>query len=442
MAAVDVAVLGGGPAGLAAAIVSAQRGLRVAVVDRARTKRPVGETLGPEVKALLRSIGADRGFDELPAVPFVGTRSVWGSDDPFDRSAIMSPLGEGLHVDRASFDAWLTARAVDQGVAVETTSARVDVGRSPSGWTIASASAAISSKFLIDARGRVVPRGLPARRWVAFDRLVGVVGWMKLSDASSLADATAELLIEAIPSGWWYSARQPDGGLVATLMTDADLLSGAAREGLDATWRAALAAAPLTSERLAAAALTQSLEVRRAESGFSLPDRGDDWRAVGDAATAWDPLAGTGVLRALSSGIEAAREISAELAGGAATSPASPPFEYLEARARYYQFEQRFRSSLFWARRQPIDLAKMPLFLAPDAMLRAGAEPASPVALAPVEALVPPRAMRDLLRRLRDALPAHVALSYLRERSGPLGDRRLLGAMQLLIVAGAIRVGG
>ena len=59
--ATDVFVIGGGPAGLAAAIAARQRGLEVVVADGARPPidKPCGEGLMPDTLAALAQLGID-----------------------------------------------------------------------------------------------------------------------------------------------------------------------------------------------------------------------------------------------------------------------------------------------------------------------------------------------------------------------------------------------
>jgi flavin-dependent dehydrogenase len=73
---VDVAVVGAGPAGAAAAIFLAEYGLDVIVLDRAELPRPkiCGEYLSPEAGRLLDRLGVLKAVDAAGAAPLVGMR--------------------------------------------------------------------------------------------------------------------------------------------------------------------------------------------------------------------------------------------------------------------------------------------------------------------------------------------------------------------------------
>ncbi|MGH9418574.1 MAG: NAD(P)/FAD-dependent oxidoreductase, partial [Thermoanaerobaculia bacterium] len=84
---------------------------------------------------------------------------------------------------------------------------------------------------------------------------------------------------------------------------------------------------------------------------------GDGWLAVGDAATALDPLSSQGISKALRAGVRAAKAIREWLDGSAASlesyagAVAAEYDVYLAARNRYYAMERRWNDAPFWQRR-------------------------------------------------------------------------------------------
>ena len=67
MKVIDVVVVGAGPAGAATAILLAEHGLSVRLLDRARFPRPkiCGEYLSPEAPRLLDRLGALKAVDAV-----------------------------------------------------------------------------------------------------------------------------------------------------------------------------------------------------------------------------------------------------------------------------------------------------------------------------------------------------------------------------------------
>jgi len=112
--ATDVFVIGGGPAGLAAAIAARQRGLDVIVVDGAcpPIDKPCGEGLMPDGRAALAQLGIS-----VPAVdshPFRGISFISGDL----RIAASFPNGDGIGVRRTILHRLMVARAESVGVSL------------------------------------------------------------------------------------------------------------------------------------------------------------------------------------------------------------------------------------------------------------------------------------------------------------------------------------
>jgi flavin-dependent dehydrogenase len=360
----DVAVIGAGPAGAATARWLAQRGLQVLLLERSRMDTPrVGESLAPAVQPALRSLGVWDNFMTLDALPSWGTRSVWGEAQAQSHSHLQNPWGCGWHVDRAAFDRMLAQAAAAAGAQLRMGTGLQSAQFDGAAWHLQTSDATMAplrARVLIDATGRraQLARALGAQR-LLFDRLVGVaVRWSGIA-----ATEQGHLLVETTPDGWWYSAPLPAGGMVAMLMTDADLC---ARQRLNraTAWHDALAGAPASHQRLRAAACTSTPQVWCAHSQRVRQDPADaagPWLAVGDAALAVDPVSGSGVLRALNTAQAAAEAVGQALAAGPGWRAPLAAYEaerdaecttFLIERAQYYAAEERFASA-FWQRRVP-----------------------------------------------------------------------------------------
>lgn len=353
----DVAVVGGGPAGAAAAVTLARLGLQTIVIDATGSNRPhVGETLPPAVRPILQRLSP--GLLERPGVSLAsyGNQSSWGGPELESAAFIFEPYGRGLHVDRRRFDDALLEAAVAAGAQLLP---GVRVRRAvphEEGWQLELQRASVSNltaAAVIDAGGRRagLARSLGARRRVR-DQLVGIAATFEGAHLAELP-----MLVEATCEGWWYSAPLPLGRAVVAFMTDTDLC----REGRYAhpqSWSQALAATRYTRERLRSAAIASP--VRVAWAATHRLERGDSmrrWLAAGDAAIAVDPLSGSGVLRALLTGEAAGMAIAHRLLGR--TTPAEAYEQWLDrrfeeewaARTAFYEMERRWRDYPFWHRR-------------------------------------------------------------------------------------------
>src|SRR5260370_42071311 len=82
---VDVAIIGGGPAGTATALALRRAGRKVLIIERLDATRPlVGETLPPNVRVPLESLRLWAEFVLDVHLASVGNRSAWGSDELSD----------------------------------------------------------------------------------------------------------------------------------------------------------------------------------------------------------------------------------------------------------------------------------------------------------------------------------------------------------------------
>jgi flavin-dependent dehydrogenase len=350
------------------AFVLARRGVRALVVEaRGAPERKVGECLPPSLNVLLRDLGWEdllRGGGHLRSL---GHRSVWGSAVPGERSFLFGTRGDGWHVDRLAFETGLADKARGAGVEWRSGCRVVRCSRNEDGWDLEIATSAgrdgrevLTADFVADATGRPahLARRLGARR-VRYDRLVGASALVTGAPASQ----DSYTLVEAVPTGWWYSARLADGRMAVAFMTDGDLLERSFRgPGGIAAWRAALAATRETRERVGDGAvagdLHKGLRILPAETSRLDRISGDGWLAVGDAAAAYDPLSSYGISSAMASGFYAGNAIADLLAGKEEAVPAYLELlqraygDCLDLQRQHYDEERRWPDSPFWRRRQ------------------------------------------------------------------------------------------
>jgi flavin-dependent dehydrogenase len=141
----DVAVLGGGPAGLAAAMALRQRGCCVALYDGEHPPidKACGEGLMPEAVRLLRALGVT--FDDRDGAPLAGV----SFHDAYARAKAAFSNSRGLGVRRTRLQGRMAALAAEMGVALHWAA----VVRSLAGGGFACGGAAIQADFFVIADG-------------------------------------------------------------------------------------------------------------------------------------------------------------------------------------------------------------------------------------------------------------------------------------------------
>ncbi|GLZ31363.1 hypothetical protein Lesp02_35510 [Lentzea sp. NBRC 105346] len=334
----DVAIVGGGPAGAAAAIALRRHGLSVVLFEASSYSAPrFGEALAPAVRPVLARLGVS-----LPplTLPSYAVESAWGSPTLSARPFVFDPHGDGLSVDRAAFDRALSDAASSVGATVVTDSRISVCALRDSSWELGDVSAA--AIICATGRGATLARSLGAQRR-AVDQLVAV-------SVTYPADAGGPTVVEAVPDGWWYSAPVPSGRVVV-LMTDADICRTRGYHSPDVF---ASAVASLRHIRVSGSGtprVTSAASQRLERTGAGR------WLAAGDEAMSVDPLTGRGVLHALLSGEAAGTAMAHWLLGDSGPSEAYEQWldvrfaEYCRSRTAHYALETRWRDSPFWSRR-------------------------------------------------------------------------------------------
>ena len=358
---VDVLVCGGGPAGAALAIVLARTRHSVLLLERSRYEWPrIGEHLTPDAQPVLESLGVWERFCTGPHQPCRGVRAKWGGEVIRELDYLFSPYGQGWSLDRAAFDAMLAAVAAEAGSEVLTDTRLASVEERSGRWHAQFAGGTrdrhrVVARFLIDATGRAaaLARRLGSRR-IEHDNLVGLCAWLPQAVAPLHHDS--RLVVEAIEAGWWYATRLPEARSIAVFLSDRDLIPPGTKGGVDA-WSTWLAHTGYIRELVEGCGPPIAFRVRAANTYIVEPLVGRNWLAIGDAASAFDPLSSMGILKALSNGVAAAKVIARHLkddkdAIAAYVQDVKSEFDrYLRERQTFYARERRWPKSPFWHRR-------------------------------------------------------------------------------------------
>lgn len=357
----DFVVFGGGPAGSGAAIGLARKNARVILFERGRSSQPKpGEIVEASVQRPLRELGIWDDFLSLRSLRSAGTLSAWDSEQPFEASSIRNPWGGGFLIDRSAFEAFLLSKAQESGVRVVCGAAAIELtppanGRRTVSWREACECFEARPAMYIEATGRGGGVTGPNRR-ERHDDLVALLRYTRVERSD---DRDLRLHIEAAADGWWYAAALPHGVSVAAFLTDAHHVpsgSIARRQFFGDQMKAT----KLIREGFGNA-VTEHIRVAPANSSIRLQLNGSDWVAIGDAAAAYDPLAGLGVVAALSKGVAIARLLTGEASAVSASARYAAierqSFQnYLAGRRSIYGRQDHWKDRPFWQQRTAVKI--------------------------------------------------------------------------------------
>jgi flavin-dependent dehydrogenase len=353
----DVAIVGGGPGGSATALSLCAHApsLSVVLIEASRYNEVrIGETLPPPAGPILEHLGVWDAFRAQGHREVHGTTAVWGAAVPLDNDFIYMPANTGWHLDRAAFDAMVAGQAASRGAALLLNTRLRDARRVGDEWRLTlSTGKILSARFLVDASGGAAAFARRCgARFVDSDRLIGIARFFKGG-----AD-DPRTMVEAFEEGWWYTAGLPGGQRIAACMTDADLARRMRLKEAE-QWCRTLAGMTNVGAMLRGSKPISPVVVRSTESRRLEPAAGDNWLAVGDSASRFDPLSSQGIVKALRSGIFASYAIGDLLTRNDDSGlhryrryVVEEFKSYSAIRAKYYREERRWPASEFWRRRQ------------------------------------------------------------------------------------------
>jgi 2-polyprenyl-6-methoxyphenol hydroxylase-like FAD-dependent oxidoreductase len=360
-----VAIVGGGAAGCATALALAAHGVEDAVViDMGRAPGwRLGEALPPTGSAVLQRLGVWDEFLAQAPLPSAGSCASWGKPELGYNDFVVAGQGKGWHVDRIAFDAMLAAAVPARGGASLRGLRLCAISRTEEGGYLLELRndegrrRVLQADFLVDASGiaaAAVRRLGVARNEVDCLAFVAAVFALERPEA-----IPSQALLEACQDGWWYAAKLPGKRMVVALAVDPPRQ----RHYRDvAVWLAAARDTQHVARWLQQGAATLpdpcSLLAALAPSAILSRVVGERWLAVGDAASAYDPLAAQGIVKALQDGEAAGQALADHLHGAGAaalTTYQDRVFarftEHLGVRRSLYAREQRWPQAPFWQAR-------------------------------------------------------------------------------------------
>ena len=316
--------MGGGPAGSTAAVVLAERGYDVVLVEKARHPRfHIGESLLPAnlplferlgVAAQVRAIGMEKYGAEFIS-SWDGRHQKFEFADAWDKSF---PLA--YQVRRSELDEILIRRAGQAGArviegcrannavfAADGRSARVDVAHDTGG------SESFEARYLIDATGRdtFLGQSLGAKRRNKRHNSAAIYAHFTGAQRTP-GKCGGNIGVYWFDHGWFWFIPLADGNTSIGAVVWPHYMKtrkGSVRDFFIST----IALCPPLAERLRDAVLSTDVEATGNYAYSCDHSHGANYLLVGDAYTFIDPVFSTGVMLAMASGEAAALTIDESL---------------------------------------------------------------------------------------------------------------------------------
>lgn len=328
----DVAIIGGGPAGSTAATYLARMGYSVTVLEKEKFPREhVGESLLPFCYEVFEELGVldemKKRFVRKPGVRFVGTdgetQNTWCFGD-----VIKDPSALSFHVIRAEFDDLLLKNSAKNGAIVRE-EMRVKKVTHDTPDKIAQIEAVdttgdthtFQARFVIDASGQQTFLSRQ-NKWKEsiedLDRVALSTHWTGAEFVDSLAEGLLQIVyLGGEKKGWiWVIPVSKERLSIGVVLNNSyvkaqrkNLESAGTENWREALYRQELFSSPFLAKILANAEIAQPLMLNGNYSYFSQKKYGDNFAIIGDAASFLDPIFASGVYLAMNSGRMIAKAI-------------------------------------------------------------------------------------------------------------------------------------
>ena len=368
-------IIGSGPAGSASALsianISANQKQSqlniVQVCGWQSSHHAIGETIPPAASEYLHQLGVADLLNEQQHIYCPGSISIWGQEQPGFNDFFYTPVGKGYHLDRETFNQSLINAAKSKGVKLmlNTKLSGIEQVQDTKQLKLKLESAESTvfkyADFVIDATG--IQAKVARSLGVARNQYDAVISACAIYQLDSQTEKSAHTLVSSVENGWWYGTQLPNKKALISFCSDIKTLKNINADN-SKNWYQLLLASDWFYQRCCDQFATvlkqpQNIDLRLAPSAILSCVIGNNWLAVGDAASSYDSITSAGITKALQQGLAAGKaivQLFTENNNDALKAYQQDIFdafnEYLKLHQTLYHTEQRFSKSQFWQQRQ------------------------------------------------------------------------------------------
>lgn len=439
-----ICIIGGGLAGLIAALTARGCGLKVALLEASDYScYRAGEHLAAQGVKTLMSLGVPSYVLESNSVKCYEIQSAWGEGKFHAKDSILNPYGEGIILTRPDFDKDLFEFVRSSGAELFMSAKILSLRKRSGKWIIqyraADSEHHLLADFIVNASGKntkYMPMFGAAK--IKYDNLIAITLFY-CSGSSCRKHPAGVIKIEAVRDGWCYSTALKNGTLVVSLMTDSDVVK---RHGsVHDTVRHFIASSNSLRSLLKNCKESKKVIVTSANTQISNKIAGKDWISVGDAAWSADPLSSQGMIKAINSSMDAVKTVNGYLEkdksamAGYERNVKKEFGQYLNERSICYRMEGRWRNEEFWKRRHDLNWQEMPINIHPKERIALEMEKAS-AKKKRIKQIVPAVDFDCLINALTASdTPCEAVNNYKRYMPDSPSDREIIVAVQEVLDA-------
>ena len=219
----DVAVIGGGPAGAVCALELARKGISVGLIFDKRIGKDTVELVSGRARRLLEQLINQSLTDLIECIEVQETISLWSTRSPVSWNAMYNPWGAGVAVNRETLDEALLLLARNAGAKIFPDTRVQRTRHRNDHWEITVRSNGIES--LLHSRFLALATGLTGTDLVGRSRIEKPANLVLLG--RTLTTGTWQggtLYLESTKNGWWYSIPNAPVGQLLGYYTRIDLI--------------------------------------------------------------------------------------------------------------------------------------------------------------------------------------------------------------------------